>query len=76
MVKVGPGYPIPAIAEDTESWKEPRESVKYIPLQAKPGDLALFLYKSAYELYYKGEKYFVVAHTSILMLERPEDLSC
>ena len=74
VIKVGPGYPIPAIVEDAEPWKESRENVKYIPLQAKPGDLALFLHKGAYEVYYKGEKYFVVTHTSILMLERQEDL--
>lgn len=74
VIKVGPGYPIPAIVEDAESWKEPRENVKYIPLQAKPGDLALFLHKNAYEVYYKGAQYFVVAHASILMLERQEDL--
>lgn len=74
VVKLGPGYPIPAIVEDTEPWKEPSESVKYIPLQARPGDLALFLHKSAYEIYYQGEKYLIVAHSAILMLERQQDL--
>lgn len=74
VVKTGPGYPIPAVVEETEPWKEPGETVKYIPLQARLGDLALFLYKNAFELYYKGEKYFILPQSSILMLERPQDL--
>jgi len=74
VVKTGPGYPIPAIVEEAEPWKEPSENIRYIPLQARPGDLALFLYKSAYELYYQGEKYFILPQSSILMLERQQDL--
>src|ERR1035437_5057439 len=42
ILKVGPGYPIPANIEE-EPWKEKKEAVKYIPLQAKEGDLAIFL---------------------------------
>ena len=74
IMKTGPGYPIPIPADEDEVWKEQDEKVKYLPLQAKEGDLAIFLQKGAYELQYKGEKYFIVPQSSILMLEREEDL--
>ena len=75
IVKVGPGIPIPSLSDDDiEPWKqEMHEPVKYIPLQAKVGDLAIFLQKSAIEIMYCSEKYFIVPHSSILLLER-EDL--
>ncbi|MFK7920795.1 MAG: co-chaperone GroES [Bacteroidia bacterium] len=74
VMRVGPGYPIPMPVDDTESWKESIEKVKYIPLQPKVGDLAIFLQKEAYEVMYEGEKYYIVSQNSILMLERDEDL--
>lgn len=74
IVKAGPGYPIPHALEEDEDWKPEEEKVKYIPLQAKEGDLALFLQKGAFEVVYNKEKYFIVPQSSILMLEREEDL--
>ena len=73
VVKAGPGYALPSIAED-ESWKPEEERVKYLPLQAQEGDLAIFLQKGAFEVVYNEEKYFIVPQASILMLEREEDL--
>lgn len=72
VMKVGPGYPLPMPNEIDEPWKE--EEVKYIPLQAKEGDLALFLQRGAFEVVLDNEKYFIVPQSSILMLEREEDL--
>ena len=74
IVKAGPGYPIPYALEEDEDWKPEEEKVKYIPLQAKEGDLAIFLQKGAFEVIYNKEKYFIVPQSSILMLEREEDL--
>ena len=74
VMKVGPGYPIPIPTEEDELWREPEEKVKYIPLQVKEGDLAIFLQKSAVEVVYEGEKYFIVSQAGILMIERQEDL--
>lgn len=74
IVKAGPGYPIPIPAEEDESWKPDEDQVKYLPLQAKEGDLAIFLHKSAFEVMYEGERFFIVPQSSILMLEREEDL--
>jgi len=74
VIKVGPGYPLPLPADEEDSWKGREEQVKYLPLQAQEGDLAIFLQKGAIEVMYEGEKYFIVAQASILMLEREEDL--
>lgn len=73
VIKAGPGYAIPMPAED-EPWKSQDEQVKYIPLQAKEGDLAIFLLGGATEIMYEGEKYFIVPQSAILMLEREEEL--
>lgn len=73
ILKAGPGYAIPMPVEN-EPWKADEEQVKYIPLQAREGDLALFLVSGATEIIYRGEKYFIVPQGAILMLEREDDL--
>lgn len=73
VIKTGPGYAIPIPVED-EPWKSDEDQVKYVPLQAKEGDLAIFLLSGATEVMYEGEKYFIVPQGAILMLEREEDL--
>ncbi len=74
IIKVGPGYPLPIPTDEDEVWKGSGEQVKYLPLQAQEGDLAIFLQKSAVEVMYENEKYYIVPQASILMLEREEDL--
>ena len=73
ILKTGPGYALPALPED-EPWKAQEDQVKYVPLQAKEGDLAIFLMGGATEIMYEGEKYFIVPQSAILMLERDEEL--
>ena len=73
IIKIGPGYAIPIPPED-EPWKNQDEQVRYLPLQAKEGDLAIFLLSGATEIMYQDEKYFIVPQSAILMLEREEDL--
>ena len=73
VIKTGPGYAIPMPGEE-ESWKGEEEKVKYLPLQAKEGDLAIFLLSGATEIIYEKEKYFIVPQSAVLMLEREEDL--
>jgi co-chaperonin GroES (HSP10) len=74
VIKVGPGYPLPLPADEDDIWKGRDEQVKYLPLQAQEGDLAIFVQKGAIEVMYENEKYFIVPQSSILMLEREEDL--
>lgn len=73
IVKCGPGYPIPGNFDDPdEAWKKPNQEIRYIPLQAKEGDLAIFMQKAAIEIIFNEEKYFIVPQNSILLLERDE----
>ena len=73
VIKTGPGYAIPMPIEN-ESWKSEEEQIKYVPLQAREGDLAIFLVSGATEVMYEGDKFFIVPQSAILMLEREEDL--
>ena len=74
VVKVGPGFPIPYLPdEDTEPWKpKTGEKIRYMPLQPRAGDLAIFLLKGSIEIQYNDQKYFIVPQHSVLLLERDE----
>ncbi|THU41365.1 co-chaperone GroES [Niastella caeni] len=73
VIKTGPGYAIPMPVEE-ETWKSSDEQVKYVPLQAKEGDLAIFLLSGATEVLYENDKYYIVPQSAILMLEREEEM--
>ena len=74
VMRVGSGYPIPAINEVDEPWKDKSDEVKYVPLQPREGDLALYMPKSGFEIVFEKEKYFIVPNSAILMLIRDEEL--
>ncbi len=74
VVKVGPGYPIPAINETEEPWMGKSEDVKYVPLQIKEGDLAIFMQKSGFDIEFQKEKYVILPHSAVLMVVRDEGL--
>jgi co-chaperonin GroES (HSP10) len=73
VVKTGPGYLTqnPEYSE-TESWKESTTPVRYLPLQANPGDHAFFLRNEAIDLRYEGTQYMIVPHSAILALVRED----
>jgi len=73
VIKTGPGYAIPMPVDD-EPWKHQDDQVKYVPLQAREGDIAIFLLSGATEVLYEGEKYLIVPQSAILMLEREEEI--
>ena len=73
VIKVGPGYPIPVIADD-EIWKKKSDTVKYVPLQPREGDLAVYMQSGAYEIEFNSAKYVIVSQSSILLLIRDESL--
>ncbi len=75
IIKVGPGMAIPSQKEEAEVWeKKDEEQVHYLPLQAKEGDLAVYLQSATYEIKFNDEKYLIVPHSAILMLLRDEGL--
>ena len=67
IIKIGPGYPLPAQGKEDKA-------VRYLPLQAKEGDLAVYLQSAAYEINFDDEKFLIVPHSAILMLVRDEEL--
>ena len=71
IVKCGPGYPLPT-ESDGEAWQPSDKEPRYLPLQVRPGDMAIFMLKNAVELKYDGKKYFIVPQNGILMVERDD----
>lgn len=73
VVKTGPGYAVGLPQDADEPWKEKGSSPQYIPLQARVGDLAIFLQNSSHEIEYEGEHFVIVPNSAILLLVREED---
>ena len=71
ILKCGPGYPLPSLDEG-ESWNHSHNDARYMPLQVKTGDLALFLQRDAIDIKYNNDKYFIVPQSAILLVERDE----
>jgi chaperonin GroES len=71
VVSIGPGYvtPNPEFSEG-EMWSQNREAIRYLPLQARPGDYAFFLRKEAIEIDFEGRSYLIIPHGAILALHR------
>lgn len=74
VLKVGPGYPIPSVNDSDEPWKSRADEPKYVPLQPKEGDQAVYLQSSAIEIEFNREKYIVVPQSAILLLLRDDGL--
>ena len=74
IIKVGPGFPIPSSTEDDEIWKKKEDNLTYLSLQAKEGDLAVYLQSAGFEILINEEKYLILPHSSLLMLIRDEKL--
>lgn len=75
VLATGPGNPVSAPTElDEEPWKiggslgEPR----YVPLQARIGDHAIFFRRASVEITFEGDHYLVVPQAAILALVRNE----
>ena len=73
VIKTGPGYPVGPPNESDEPWKPGAAGPQYIPLQARMGDLAIFVQNSAWEIEYGDEKFLIVPNSAILLLIREDD---
>ena len=74
VVKVGPGYIIPHVADSSEPWTTRRKETHYIPLQVRMGDYAIFLRKEAVEIEFDEKKYLIVSQSGILAVVRSKIL--
>ena len=74
IIATGPGTPLPAPGElDEEPWKIDDKVTRYVPMQARVGDFALFFRKAAVEISFEDERYLVVSQAAILVLVRSND---
>ena len=74
VMATGPGQPLPSVEEHLdEPWRiSGSKDTRYVPLQARVGDYALFFRKAAVEITFEGERYLVVPQAAILTLARDE----
>jgi chaperonin GroES len=71
IVATGPGTAVSEPASmDEEPWKIHTPEVRYLPMQAKIGDYALFFRKAAVEITFENQAYLVVPQAAILVLVR------
>jgi len=76
IIATGPGNPLPEPTQiDDEPWRiQGGRETRYVPMQARPGDYALFFRKAAVEITFEGKRYLVVPQAAILVLVRAGDV--
>lgn len=73
VVATGPGTPISAPAElSDEPWNITGGEARYMPVQARVGDYAIFFRRAAVEITFEEKKYLVVPQAAILTLVRED----
>jgi chaperonin GroES len=74
IVATGPGLPLPAPDSGSdEPWRETARETRFVPMQARVGDYALFFRKAAVEITFEDSRYLVVPQAAILAIVRDED---
>ncbi|HXY29488.1 MAG TPA: co-chaperone GroES family protein [Gemmatimonadaceae bacterium] len=73
IVATGPGLPMPDPGDlGEEPWRTGARETRFVPMQAREGDYALFFRRAAVEITFENERYLVVPQTAILALVRGE----
>jgi co-chaperonin GroES (HSP10) len=74
IVATGPGLPLPDFGDNAdEPWRTTgMRETRFVPMQARAGDYALFFRKAAVEITFETERYIVVPQSAILALAREE----
>jgi co-chaperonin GroES (HSP10) len=71
IVATGPGLPMPDPADaNEEPWRTAARETRFVPMQARVGDYALFFRRAAVEISFENDRYLVVPQTAILALVR------
>jgi chaperonin GroES len=71
IVATGPGLPMPDLADASdEPWRMGVRETRFVPMQARAGDYALFFRKAAVEISFENDRYLVVPQSAILALVR------
>ena len=74
VVAVGPGFPVPpaGLSSWDDDWKEGRVEPRYVGIQARVGDFAVFYRKAAVDITLSHDKLVVVPHGAIVVLLRDD----
>jgi co-chaperonin GroES (HSP10) len=74
IAATGPGLPMPSPDSfGDEPWRtNANRETRFLPMQARTGDYALFFRKAAVEITFEGERFLVVPQGAILALVRDE----
>ena len=73
IVSTGPGLALPDLTDQGEEpWRVggSNREARYVPMQARVGDFALFFRKAAVEITFENDQYLVVPQAAILALVR------
>jgi chaperonin GroES len=74
IIATGPGLPMPDLAaqDSDEPWQNAPMSRdgRFVPMQARKGDYALFFRKASVEITFENDRYLVVPQAAILALVR------
>ena len=73
IIATGPGLPMPDLADNSEEpWRVAMRETRFVPMQPRTGDYALFFRKAAVEITFEDKKYLVVPQAAILVLVRDD----
>src|SRR3970040_945271 len=74
ILATGPGTPLsePATLDD-EPWRITSPQTRFVPMQARIGDYALFFRKAAVEITFETKRYLVVPQAALLVPGRQGD---
>jgi chaperonin GroES len=74
VAATGPGLALPDPGNsDDEPWKHSAREAQHVPMQAREGDVAIFLRKAAVEIKYEERTFLVIPQSAILVLLRDDD---
>jgi co-chaperonin GroES (HSP10) len=74
IIATGPGLPMPDPGDPSdEPWRTGPRETRFVPMQARTGDYALFFRKAAVEITFENETYLVLPQSAILALVRDQE---
>ena len=73
VVALGPGTPLPPPDHESEEPWKVTSGQRYMPMEVRAGDFALFFRKAAIEISFDDDRYLVVPQSAILVLTREHD---
>jgi len=74
VAALGPGTPLPPPDQESEEPWRNATIQRYMPMEVRHGDFALFYRKAALEVSFEEERFLVVPQSAILVLVRDHEI--